>query len=118
MKINSQNAEGLMQQYTNELTAGMLASFDKPAFSDEQLTTMKEEWQERIAKQQIDLKLHRVVEIYRIALGGSRLSNGDEIISTSQSTGIMVLHRDIPAAKEFLADNFELAKMLAAEPTH
>jgi len=33
MKINSQQAEGLMQQYTNELTPEMLVAFDQSPFT-------------------------------------------------------------------------------------
>ncbi|WP_314417874.1 hypothetical protein [Pseudescherichia vulneris] len=172
-----------MQQFTNELTPEILASFDKPAFSNEQLAGMSEEWQKFLSKQQSDLKQHPVIEIYRIAvegsltrdggilktatatteieigngqklrvaqtldtvvypdgteatiisgagdaghngrgqsvaLVGSRLSNGDEIISTPQGIAILVLRRGIPAAKGFLVDNFEVEKIPATEPTH
>lgn len=172
-----------MQQYTNELTAEMLTTFDKPAYSDEKLAGMSEEWREFLTKQQTDLKQHPVIEIYRIAvegsltrdggilkiatatseieisygqklrvgqaldivvypddteatiisgageaahnnagrsvaLVGSRLSNGDEIVSTPQGTGILVLRQGIPAAKGFLVDHFEVEKTPATELTH
>ncbi|HHA1916335.1 TPA: hypothetical protein ACOEDZ_002933 [Enterobacter asburiae] len=172
-----------MQQYTNELTPEILASFDKPAFSNEQLSGMTEEWQELLAKQQADLKQHPVIEFYRIAvegsltrdggilktatatteveisngqklrvaqtldtvvypdgteaaiisgagdaghngsgqsvaLVGSRLSNGDEIISTPQGTTILVLRLGIPAAKGFLVEHFEVEKVSETELTH
>jgi hypothetical protein len=183
IQTNSQQAEGFMQQYTNELTPEILASFDKPAFSNEQLSGMTEEWQELLAKQQADLKQHPVIEFYRIAvegsltrdggilktatattkveisngqklrvaqtldtvvypdgtaaaiisgagdaghngrgqsvaLVGSRLSNGDEIISTPQGTTILVLRLGIPAAKGFLVEHFEVEKVSETELTH
>lgn len=172
-----------MQQYTNEHTPEILASFDKPAFSNEQLSGMTEESQEFLAKQQADLKQHPVIEIYRIAvegsltrdggilktatvtaeieisngqklrvaqtldtvvypdgakaavisgagdaghngtgqsvaLVGSCLSNGDEIISTPQGTAILVLRRGIPAAKGFLVNHFKVEKASETELTH
>lgn len=172
-----------MKQYNNDLTPKILASFDKPVFSDEKVAEMGQEWQELITKQQTELKQHPVIDIYRIAvegslirdggilktatstseveistgqklrvaqtrdtvvypdgteatiisgareaahnnagrsiaLVGSRLSNGNEITSTPQGTGILVLRRGIPAAKGFLVDNFEVDKMLAAETAH
>ncbi|MCT4709339.1 hypothetical protein MUA04_03935 [Enterobacteriaceae bacterium H11S18] len=171
-----------MKQYTNELTLEILASFDKPTFSDEQVAGIREEWQELIPKQQTELKQHPAIGIYRIAvegsltrdggllktatatteieisngqklrvaqtldtvvypdgteatiisgageaghnssgqsvaLVGSRLSNGDEIISTPQGTAMLVLRREIPAAKGFLVDNFEVKKIRTTEPT-
>lgn len=172
-----------MKQYTNELTPEILASFDKPAFSNEQLSGMTEESQEFLAKQQADLKQHPVIEIYRIAvegsltrdggilktatvtaeieisngqklrvaqtldtvvypdgakaavisgagdaghngtgqsvaLVGSCLSNGDEIISTPQGRAILVLRRGIPAAKGFLVNHFKVEKVSETELTH
>lgn len=172
-----------MKQYNNELTPEILASFDKPTFSDEHVAGMHEEWQELTARRQAELKQHPVIEIYRIAvegsltrdggilktatatteikigtgqklrvaqtqdavfypdgteatitsgageaahdnagrsvaLVGSRLSNGDEIISTPQSAGILVLRRGIPLAKGFLVEHYELEKTLKTELTH
>ena len=172
-----------MKQYNNDLTPEILASFDKPAFSDEYGAKMGQEWQELITKQQTELNQHPVIEIYRIAvegsltrdggilktatatteieissgqklrvaqtldtvvypdgteaaiisgagdaghngsgqsvaLVGSRLSNGDEIISTPQGTTILVLRLGIPAAKGFLVEQFEVEKVSETELTH
>ncbi|MCK7357177.1 hypothetical protein L8O13_08150 [Enterobacter roggenkampii] len=74
-----------MQQYTNELTPEILASFDKPAFRNEQLSGMTEEWQELLAKQQADLKQHPVIEFYRIAVEGSLTRDGG-ILKTATAT--------------------------------
>ncbi len=46
-----------MRQYNNDLTPEILASFDKPAFNDEKVAEMGQEWQELITKQQTELKL-------------------------------------------------------------
>ena len=65
-----------MQQYTNEPTPEILASFHKPVLSNEQLSKMTGEWQEFLAKQQADLKHPPVIEIYRIAVKGSLARDG------------------------------------------
>ncbi|MCX8959899.1 hypothetical protein EHW64_01545 [Erwinia psidii] len=39
-----------------------------------------------------------------IALVGSRLSNGDEIISTPQKAGIITIHKDLPVPDDFLVE--------------
>lgn len=74
-----------MQQYTNEITPEILASFNKPAFSDDQVAGMRQEWQELIAKQRTELKQHPVIEIYRIAVEGS-LSRDGGILKTATAT--------------------------------
>ncbi|HHZ8496336.1 TPA: hypothetical protein ACWMK0_003857 [Enterobacter mori] len=41
---------------------------------------------------------------HHIALVGSRLSNGDEIISTPQKSAIKTIHKGLPVPDDFLAE--------------
>ena len=74
-----------MKQYNNDLTPEILASLDKPTFSDDQVAGMSQEWQELITKQQTELKQHPVIDIYRIAVEGSLTRDGG-ILKTATST--------------------------------
>lgn len=79
-----------MQRYTNEPTPEILASFDKPAFSNEQLPGMTGEWQEFLTKQQADLKHHPIIEIYRIGVKGGLARDGGILKTATATTEIEI----------------------------
>ncbi|HHA1888831.1 hypothetical protein ABKV35_18765 [Enterobacter kobei] len=157
-----------MKQYNNDLTAEILASFNKPTFTPEQIADMADSAKAVIAEQEEINRLHPVNKIYRfatvgsltrlggvirethhkakmqtengemmsialkgdevvypdgttariatstgqsktyngcgIAVVGSKLDNGDEIISTPQSGAMCIDREGLPSAKDFLAD--------------
>jgi uncharacterized Zn-binding protein involved in type VI secretion len=157
-----------MKQYNNDLTAEILASFNEPTFTPEQIAGMADSARAIIAEQEETNRRHPVNKIYRfatvgsltrrggvvretnheakmqaengemmsialkgdevvypdgttarivtstgksktyngcgIALVGSKLDNGDEIISTPQSGAMCADRAGLPSAKDFLAD--------------
>lgn len=157
-----------MKQYNNDLTPEILASFDEPIFTPEQIEGMADSARAIIAEQEEANRKHPVKKIYRfatvgslthrggviretnhkakmqtengemmsialkgdvvvypdgttartatstgksktfngvgIALVGSKLDNGDEIISTPQSGAMCVAREGLPSAEDFLAD--------------
>jgi uncharacterized Zn-binding protein involved in type VI secretion len=157
-----------MKQYTNELTAELLASFNEPTFTPAQIAGMDDRARAIIAEQEETNRQHPVNRIYRfatagsltrlggviretyheskmldengemmsvalkgdevvypdettarivtstgkskiyngcgIALIGSKLDNGDEIISTPQYGAMCVDREGLPSANDFLAD--------------
>jgi hypothetical protein len=65
-----------MKQYTNELTAEMLAAFDQSPFTAEQLAGMNEEARSLIAERNAYNLAHPVTAAYLIATEGSLTRNG------------------------------------------
>lgn len=70
-----------MKQYTNELTAEMLASFDQSPFTAEQLAKMDEGSQALIAERNAYNLAHPVTAAYLIATEGSLTRDGGTIFS-------------------------------------
>ena len=70
-----------MQQYTNELTAEMLAAFDKSPFTAKQLAGMNDDARSLIEKQNAYNLAHPVTAAYLIATEGSLTSNGGKVFS-------------------------------------
>jgi uncharacterized Zn-binding protein involved in type VI secretion len=157
-----------MKQYNNEVTAEILASFNKTTYTSEQIVEMADDAHAVIAEHEEFNRLHPVTEIYRIATAGSltrqggvvaeknheakiqgengkmlgvalkgdaviypdgstarivtttgkrttyngrgiavvgsKLDNGDEIVSTPQSGSMCVRREGLPLAEDFLAD--------------
>lgn len=116
----------MSQQYTNELTPEMSASLSMPPFSAEQKAAMPDGTRELLEVQKAFLRDHQATAIYRIAVDGSLtardgvvraawnggeielvdslLSNGDQIISTPQATGMLVERDGVPMGASFLAE--------------
>lgn len=90
------------QQYTNELTPELAASLARPPFSAEKKAGMSEGARQTVEEQEAFLLEHPVVAIYRIALVGSRLSNGDVIISTPQAGCTLNELKGLPMDADFL----------------
>ena len=70
-----------MKQYTNELTAEMLAAFDQSPFTAEQLAGMNEEARTLIEKQSAFNLANPVTTAYLIATEGSLTRNGGKVFS-------------------------------------
>jgi hypothetical protein len=70
-----------MKQYTNELTAEMLAAFDQSPFTAEQLAGMNEEARSLIAERNAYNLAHPVTAAYLIATEGSLTCNGGTVYS-------------------------------------
>ena len=70
-----------MKQYTNELTAEMLAAFDQSPFTAEQLAEMNDETRNLIAERNAYNLAHPVTAAYLIATEGSLTRNGGTVIS-------------------------------------
>lgn len=70
-----------MKQYTNELTAEMLAAFDQSPFTAEQLAEMNEETRNLIAERNTYNLAHPVTAAYLIAKEGSLTGNGGKVFS-------------------------------------
>jgi len=70
-----------MKQYTNELTAEMLASFDQSPFTAEQLAKMDEGSQALIAERNAYNLAHPVTAAYLIATEGSLTRDGGTVFS-------------------------------------
>ncbi|MHA2899719.1 MULTISPECIES: hypothetical protein [unclassified Enterobacter] len=70
-----------MQQYTNELTAEMLAAFDKSPFTAKQLAGMNDDARSLIEKQNAYNLAHPVTAAYLIATEGSLTRNGGKVFS-------------------------------------
>ena len=70
-----------MKQYTNELTAEMLAAFDQSPFTAEQLAGMNEEARSLIAERNAYNLAHPVTAAYLIATEGSLTRNGGTVYS-------------------------------------
>ncbi|MFY7115751.1 hypothetical protein [Enterobacter cloacae complex sp. SHL020] len=70
-----------MKQYTNELTAEMLAAFDQSPFTAEQFAEMNEEARNLIAERNAYNLAHPVTAAYLIATEGSLTRNGGTVIS-------------------------------------
>ena len=80
--ISTRQEEGIMQQFTNELTPSVLASFKNP-FSAEQLANADEE-QLQIFKSHIEeMKDRSLVAIWRFATTGALTRNGGKIEKAS-----------------------------------
>ncbi|WP_455424659.1 hypothetical protein [Dryocola sp. LX212] len=65
-----------MKQYNNDLTPEIIASYDAPRYTDQQLSEMNEEACTLIIEQQEYAKHHPVTAIYRAAVAGSRTLRG------------------------------------------
>ncbi len=70
-----------MKQYTNELTAEMLAAFDESPFTAEQLAGMNDDARSLIEKQNAYNLAHPVIAAYLIATEGSLTRNGGKVFS-------------------------------------
>lgn len=70
-----------MKQYTNELTAEMLAAFDQSPFTAEQLAGMNDEARSLIEKQNTFNLTHPVTAAYLIATEGSLTRDGGTVFS-------------------------------------
>ena len=70
-----------MKQYTNELTAEMLASFAQSPFTVEQLAKMDEGSQALIAERNAYNLAHPVTAAYLIATEGSSTRDGGTVFS-------------------------------------
>lgn len=70
-----------MKQYTNELTAEMLAAFDQSPFTAEQLSEMNEEARSLIAERNAYNLTHPVTAAYLIATEGSLSRDGGTVFS-------------------------------------
>lgn len=70
-----------MKQYTNEITAEMLASFDQSPFTAEQLSKMDEGSQALIAERNAYNLAHPVTAAYLIATEGSLTRDGGTVFS-------------------------------------
>lgn len=70
-----------MKQYTNELTAEMLASFDQSLFTAEQLAGMNEEIRTLIAERNAYNLAHPVTAAYLVATEGSLTRDGGTVLS-------------------------------------
>lgn len=70
-----------MQQYTNELTAEMLAAFDQSPFTAEQLAEMNEEARSLIAARNTHNLAHPVTAAYLLATEGSLTRDGGMVFS-------------------------------------
>ncbi|MCK6897731.1 hypothetical protein [Enterobacter bugandensis] len=124
----------MSQQYTNELTPELAASMARPPFSAEKKAAMSEGAHQAVEEQEVFMREHPVVAIYRIAvdgaltrrggvvravwngseialedghkfyvaLVGSRLSNGDVIISTPQAGCMLNELKGLPVDDDFL----------------
>ncbi|MDU4417312.1 MAG: hypothetical protein E7I60_09555 [Veillonella parvula] len=69
------------KQYTNELTAEILAGMDQSPFTPEQLAAMNDEARALIEEQEAFCHAHPVTTIYRLAVAGCltrRGGTGDE----------------------------------------
>ncbi|PCR16490.1 hypothetical protein CQA65_29450, partial [Klebsiella pneumoniae] len=69
------------KQYTNELTAEILAGMDQSPFTPEQLAAMSDEARALIEEQEAFCHAHPVTTIYRLAVAGCltrRGGTGDE----------------------------------------
>lgn len=78
----------MSQQYTNELTPELAASLARPPFSAEKKAAMSERARQLVEEQEVFMREHPVVAIYRIAVdvvltrrggGGRAVWNGAEI---------------------------------------
>ncbi|WP_202308379.1 hypothetical protein [Dryocola clanedunensis] len=65
-----------MKQYNNDLTSEIIASYDAPLYTDQQLSEMNEEARTLIIEQQEYAKHHPVTAFYRAAVAGSRTLRG------------------------------------------
>lgn len=70
-----------MQQYTNELTAEILAAFDQSPFTAEQLAEMNEEARSLIAERNDYNLAHPVTAAYLVATEGSLTRDGGTVFS-------------------------------------
>ncbi|WP_202304106.1 PAAR domain-containing protein [Dryocola clanedunensis] len=70
-----------MKQYTNELTAEMLAAFDPSPFTAEQLAEMNEEVRSLITQRNAYNLAYPVTAAYLIATEGSLTRDGGTVIS-------------------------------------
>lgn len=70
-----------MKQYTNELTAEMLAAFDQSPFTTEQLAEMNEEARSLIAERNAYNLAHPVTAAYLVATEGSLTRDGGTVFS-------------------------------------
>ncbi|WP_330983478.1 MULTISPECIES: hypothetical protein [Enterobacterales] len=70
-----------MQQYTNELTAEMLAAFDQSPFTAEQLAGMDEETRNLISERNAYNLAHPVTAAYLVATEGSLTRDGGTVFS-------------------------------------
>jgi hypothetical protein len=70
-----------MQQYTNELTAEMLAAFDHSPFTTEQLAEMNEEARSLIVERNAYNLAHPVTAAYLVATEGSITRDGGTVFS-------------------------------------
>ncbi|MEI6983937.1 PAAR domain-containing protein, partial [Klebsiella pneumoniae] len=79
MKINSQQAEGLMQQYTNEITPEINEAQSQPPYDEELLSLCDDKTRkelEEIKKQHLSRPL---AHIFRFAVVGSLTRRGGVI---------------------------------------
>ncbi|MBT2052165.1 hypothetical protein [Enterobacter asburiae] len=58
----------MSQQYTNELTPELAASLARPPFSAEKKAAMSERARQLVEEQEVFMREHPVVAIYRIAV--------------------------------------------------
>lgn len=70
-----------MQQYTNKLTAEILASFDLSPFTPEQLAGMNDEARGLIAERNAYNLAHPVTSAYLVATEGSLTRDGGTVFS-------------------------------------
>lgn len=70
-----------MKQYTNELTAEMVAAFDQSPFTAEQFAEMNEEARSLIAERNAYNLAHPVIAAYLVATEGSLTRDGGTVFS-------------------------------------
>lgn len=66
----------MSQQYTNELTPELAASMARPPFSAEKKAAMSEGAHQAVEEQEVFMREHPVVAIYRIAVDGALTRRG------------------------------------------
>jgi hypothetical protein len=85
-----------MQQYTNELTAEMLAAFDQLPFTAEQLAEMNEEARSLINERNAYNLAHPVIAAYLIATEGSLTRDGGTVFSEYNGQRMELPQRLVP----------------------
>lgn len=83
-----------MQQYTNELTAEMLAAFDQSPFTAEQLAGMDDEARAAVEKQDEYARYHPVTAIWRQATVGSLTRDGGKVSSAGSGGAVITSSGD------------------------
>lgn len=77
-----------LKQYTNELTADVLAELDKSPFTEEALADMPDDALAIIREQEEFCRQHPIVAIWRHATTGSLTRNGGVVSSASSGSEV------------------------------